>query len=99
MARQIMPNWRACWDVFQAGMIMLAARMPPHLIAYADRIQAYNALFGPRCRALLYQTEVRFRREQLVRNRRHESEALDKAIRAGSVTDFGPGRPWNHMFS
>lgn len=51
---------------------------PPHLIAYADRLQVYNVLFGPRCWALLYWTEVRFRREQLARLRRRESEALGK---------------------
>ena len=41
------PHWYACWIVFQMGMIMVDACIPPWLIAYAKMICEFASLYGP----------------------------------------------------
>jgi hypothetical protein len=43
--------------------------------------------------------ETRFRRGTMERIRRKASDALDRAIAAGGLTDFDPAKPWNYVFS
>ena len=47
---------------------------------------------------LLYHSDVRFRREQLPRNRRREHELLGKAISKSYTTGFDPENPWEYLF-
>lgn len=65
-------------------MIYAGAASPPVLAAYAIRIQIMAVQFAPPCWAIIYQSENRFRREQLEILRRTESEGLDTAIVTGN---------------
>jgi hypothetical protein len=68
------------------------------LLAYGALISHYAKRYGDRCWALVYQTETRFRRETMERARRRASDALDRAIAAGGITEFDPEKPWDFVF-
>lgn len=91
-------HWEACWAVYAVAMVMLGGASLPVLTAYRDFIKSQVKQFGQLCWGVLYQEEVRFRREHLERLRREESDKLDEAIQAGGKTPFDPLTPWERCY-
>ena len=46
---------RCSYDIWATALIMLDAVIPPWLIAFADKMSAYDATYGQECWPLLYQ--------------------------------------------
>jgi hypothetical protein len=94
--------WCEAYDVFASAMLMLGASMPPTIFGYRDFIKTKVKEHGAVCWAVIYQAEVRMRREHLSRIRRTTSQALQKALEKNSnavITDangneFDPSMPW-----
>ena len=78
-------HWMVCWLVFQSGMIMAGACVPPWLIAYSEMIGEYVAMYGSEAWALLFQCDTRFRREHLPRMLRTASRQLNNRIARGNT--------------
>jgi hypothetical protein len=91
-------HWSACFRVFLSAMVMLDACLPPYLVAYVEFIAKFAKRYGQTCWAVIYQCEVRFRREHMERLRRKESKRLNDALRVGGTTEFDPSRPWQRIF-
>ena len=77
-------HWSPCWKVFQCGMISADACMPPFLIAYYTMIKCFAITYGEKCWPLLYQTEVRFRQEELPEILYRETKKLDASMADGT---------------
>ena len=91
-------HWKACWQVFQAALVMLGASTPPPLTAYAEKIEALHRQFTPRCWALIYQQEARFRQEKLVQVQRQEVADYELAVKESRSHPYDPLRPWDRCF-
>ena len=91
-------HWKACWAVYEVAMVMANAASAPVLTAYAAHIESMAKQFGPICWRVLYQTENRYRREQLEILRRSESDALDRSLAAGGTHPFDPLQPWERCY-
>ena len=57
---------------------------------YVNLIKGFVALYGPSCWSLIYQADVRFRRERIVHVLRLLSNELQQALEAGGKTMFNP---------
>ena len=91
-------HWKACWQVFQAALVMLGASSPPPLTAYAEKIEALHRQFTPRCWALIYQQEARFRQEKLVQVQRQEVADYELAVKESRSHPYDPLCPWDRCF-
>ena len=81
--------------VLQTCLIMLDAADVVCLVRYRKHIVKLAATFGPACWPLLYQTEYRFRREEMTRIHREESIKYNNALLAQSVyAGFNINRPY-----
>ena len=95
--------WVACFDVLACALIMLGAVFPPFLRKYKEYIIRMVRLYGEAgCWAIIYQADVRFRREHIELIRRRLSDerqaALERDSEYGSLTGFDPERPWDKCF-
>ena len=80
--------------IYFTAMVMIKACAPPWLLAYCKCIGLCATRFGQRCWAIIYQVDVRFRREHIERMRRREEEKQESAIADGWGTEFDPLKPW-----
>jgi len=85
--------------VFATAVIGLDAISPPHVHRYIKRVKGYATRYGPLCWAVVYQTEVRFRREFAERIRREEATKFKVATDAGGAySAYDPARPWDRVY-
>ena len=63
-------SWSSRMTIFRSCVIGLEALSLPTIDAYVKKIDAYAARYGQLCWALIYQCDVRFRREMVERMRR-----------------------------
>lgn len=91
-------HWSACFKVYLTAVIMLGAVTPPVMVAYRDHIEGFCKLVGQSCWAVIYQSENRFRREQLGLLRGRQADELDAAIAAGGVHPYDRDMPWGRVF-
>jgi len=92
-------DWVACMNVFATAVIGLDAISPPHVHRYIKRVKGYATRYGPLCWAVVYQTEVRFRRELAERIRRDEATKFKVATDAGGTYNaYDPARPWDRVY-
>ena len=92
-------RWELCMRVFATTMIGLGAMTPPTINGYIKLIVRYASRYGPSCWGLIYQTDVRFRREWCERLRRLEASKLIQATNAGGVYPYDPKQPWEQVYN
>lgn len=90
---------KACYRVFEAGMVMLGACAPPTLEAYYDLVKKFAVRYGQASWPFIYQAETCLRRDHLERIRCVESRHLNASLAKGLTTDFNPEEPWNHLYN
>ena len=90
-------HFRCAYDVWAAALIMLDTVLPPWLIAFADKMSAYDATYGHGCWPLLYQCIDRFLHEHLPIMLRREDEKPHVPIDKGGSADFKPSNPWDYI--
>jgi len=73
--------WEACMLVFRTIVIGLAAMLPQFIDDYIRKIKGYAKRYGQVAWALIYQVDVRFRREWVERIRRAEMDKHQKGSR------------------
>ena len=77
-------QWDACFQVFIAACVMLQICTITSITRYRDLIKSYFVRYVAACWPLIYQADVRVRRELVVRLRR-------SLIADGSITTQLPG--------
>ena len=65
-------------------------------MAYQKHMEVMHARYTASTWVLLYQADVRFRSEHILRVRRELAAAHEKARAAGNTTPYDPARPWNY---
>jgi hypothetical protein len=83
-------QWDACMQVFIAACIMLDICSVTGITRYRDHIRAYVSRYTEACWPLIYQADVRVRRELIVRVKR-------SLCAAGTITP-ATVRPWDVVF-
>ena len=63
------PLWKGCWAVLRTGLLMLEQCSQSSVDNYQRHIRRYSDLYGDRAWALIYQTDVRWRRDRVDRLR------------------------------
>ena len=82
--------WDQCYQILRTGLIFLGEVDLGPLEMYRNRIKRYIAKWGPGLWHLVYQADVRMRREEMELIRRAGSEAKD----ADPSHPYDPKRPW-----
>ena len=90
--------WLACFKTYAATLIMLNAVSPPVIGYYQEFIEEQVKLYGADCWTVIYQADVRMRRDFLEVIRREESEKLDVAQAANGTYPFDPEFPWRRCY-
>eukprot|EP00971_Amphidinium_carterae_P325875 6456403-Amphidinium_carterae.1 len=85
-------QWLRNFKVLRTCLVMLQAVEPAVIDMYIDRVAELNRRYGQDCWAVVYQADVRCRREHFERLRRRAAE--HKSHDAGYPYD--PSNPWNH---
>ena len=75
--------WAQAFKVFRSATIMLGVLTPSTLDAYHDTVARYSARYSEKCWPMLYQTDVRGRRELVERLWRQGESLLQQSILAG----------------
>ena len=91
-------HWKLCMKVLSTVLIGLGALSPPTIASYIDKISQYTIRYGDQCWAIIYQCEVRFRREFVERIRRREALKYAEAQQAGNSYPYDPNRPWERVY-
>ena len=86
--------WEECWKTFRTVIIMTSTATQSAVDGYAALIKRYHQRYGQRCWKMIYQSDVRWRRERCLRVKREGEIALATATAAGGVHPYDPGRPW-----
>ena len=68
-------DWWRCWLVFRCTMLLLNAAKAEPLDLYGEHIRTLATTYGPQAWFLIYQADVRMRREHLERIRRRAALA------------------------
>ena len=64
---------------------------------YEQLNQSHVARYGEKCWTLIYQHDVRWRREKVYHLRDHGAEKLEDRQRQGlGYSDFDPAKPWSY---
>jgi hypothetical protein len=94
--------WTACMTVFRSCVIGLEALTLPTIDEYIKKIGAYSSRYGQVCWALIYQCDVRFRRELIERIRRECAAEYQVNHDAGMPeslnTCYDPKQPWEGAY-
>ena len=79
---------------------MLEQASQSSLDHYSKLIKGFYVLYGQQCWPLIYQTEARWRREQILRLKQHGEEQLAKVIADGKspeaaadASGYNPDKP------
>ena len=91
-------EWVAGFTVFKTGAVMLQQLSPWTCDLWIKTVVAYAKRYGPEVWALLYQTEVRARREHMVRVKRRGLLERERALARGGEHDLDPAKPWDWVF-
>ena len=59
-------------------------------------IRNYAKLYGEKCWALIYQADVRWRRDRISRLKRYGEAQLAQAQSSGGTYPYDPDRPWDY---
>jgi hypothetical protein len=86
--------WDQCYQILRTGLIFLGEVELGPMEMYRERIKRYITKWGPGLWHLVYQADVRMRREEMELIRRVGAEA--KA--ANPAHPFDPKRPWNWVW-
>ena len=70
--------------MLRTALIMLGAVSPAACDRYRDNIKAYVQCYGAQCWTVIYQADVRVRRELVVRVKRKGAQQKAAANRAGA---------------
>ena len=94
------PHYEACFHVFATGCSMLELVASVHLDAYLKYIGDQSRWYGPAAWPIIYQADVRMRREHMETIRREQSLALNQMIANGNTGpfEFDPKKPWDRCF-
>ena len=65
---------------------------------YKKLLASYHRRYGPDCWALIYQADVRARREHLERLRRIAADHHSRGIIQGTTHPYDPNRPWDYVW-
>ena len=84
-------EWEAAYKVLRTALIGLDVVCASHLDLYKDHIQRRNARYGQPVWLLIYQADVRARREHMERLRRKLQTQHDMG---GTPDGFDAARPW-----
>ena len=90
--------WNECYDVLCTVLIMLNAVNRPVLARYREMVNSFHMQFGPKCWALLYQTEMRCRLELMEPIRHQLYLAHERALMAHQPSTYDVSRPWNSVW-
>ena len=90
--------WKECFAILSTAYVMLDVVDLGVLNAYCKNIERLYSRYGQSTWAILYQTDVRFRLEHLLRIKRQYADAHDEAKAAGHDTPYEVDRPWNYSF-
>ena len=91
--------WQSCYKVFKTACIMFDTIDPSRIDEYHDLIKGYSDRYGKECWAIIYQADVRARREQLERKRRIGLDIKEAAEKAkGAFLAYDDNRPWNYAW-
>jgi hypothetical protein len=90
-------QWESCFNVFKTCMIMLGFASPSALESYKNLIRRYAATSSDSCWALLYQSDVRARRE-LANTIRRKARDLAKGVPDSDGFTYDDERPWEYVF-
>ena len=86
--------WGECWNTLRTAVTMTGTATQSALDGFAALIKRYHQRYGQRCWKMIYQSDVRWRRERCLRVKREGEIALATATAAGGVHPYDPGRPW-----
>ena len=96
--------WKASFTLLQAGLLMFEAVDCGNLLAYAEKIEKYANIYGDQVWHLIYQADVKMRRDHFERLRRQGRDELADALQINPQLDltsfpYVDQRPWNYVFS
>eukprot|EP00971_Amphidinium_carterae_P063674 1260013-Amphidinium_carterae.2 len=85
--------WFDCYQVWRCCLIMLDIAEPAAIDAYCEKVRELSCRYGSECWGILYQSEVRCRREHFIRLQRQGQDFHA----AGMQVNYEPSRPWNYV--
>eukprot|EP00971_Amphidinium_carterae_P090621 1793934-Amphidinium_carterae.1 len=88
-------DWEASYRVLRTALIQLDAVCPSHLDLYRDHVLRLHSRYGPQCWMLIYQADVRCRKEHMSRMRLRFTQQLEMG---GAPQGFVSERPWNFIW-
>ena len=91
-------EWMVSYRVLRCILIMLRLVSIAALDEYSALIGHLYKRYGPKCWALLYQTEDRMRRERMIRLKRKGAALHQEAKDRGHTTSFDESRPWDWVW-
>jgi hypothetical protein len=91
--------WLESYAPFVTGCIMMEAVALGNLENYRNTITEYARRYGSACWSIIYQADVRTRREKMERVRRRGAEEQTQALAAGRTHLYDPAKPWNWVFA
>ena len=96
--------WIESFNVLAAALISFDAVVPPIFYRYRDFIHKLVKTHGAQCWGIIYQAEVRLRREGFARIKRrlvqrHKDILSEGLSQSSSSVSYDPARPWNAVFA
>lgn len=89
-------SWLSSWRVFATTCIMSEQISPMVLQRYARQIERYASHYGHEIWAIIYQADVRARRERLVKIHRAALVEKEQVELAGGTHPMDINKPWSH---
>ena len=89
------PDWDAAYKVLRTALIGLDIVCPAHLDLYRDHLHRLHSRYGSQVWFLIYQADVRARREHMERIRRKVMLQIDMGA---SPPEFDATKPWNFVW-
>ncbi len=91
--------WEPCFDTFKTAAIMRDIISPGRLDAYKAHIRHYVQRYGRQAWLVIYQADVRARKELPERIRRTLADEKAAADAAGARHPFNELRPWEEVYA
>ena len=94
--------WVEAFNVLAVALIMLMAVLPPVVCRYRDFVVKMVRTHGAHCWAIIYQAEVRMRREVFDRIKRRLAQLHASGVMIAHPScsvAYDPEKPWNAVFA
>jgi hypothetical protein len=93
--------WSLCMEVFKSVVVGLGILTLPTIDDYIKKVVGYTHRYGDVCWLLIYQVDVRFRREFVERVRRELADEYQEYVAVHGNADhaiYDPSMPWESSY-